>query len=59
MVFCMEHAEAAEEISDCIAESLSIVSTAIPKKIARMYLISDVLHNCGIKLTNASHYRRA
>ncbi|XP_077293313.1 U2 snRNP-associated SURP motif-containing protein [Arctopsyche grandis] len=59
MVFCMEHAEAAEEISDCIAEALGIVSTAIPKKIARLYLVSDILHNCGIKLTNASHYRRA
>ncbi|KAF4528799.1 hypothetical protein B566_EDAN017041 [Ephemera danica] len=54
MVFCMEHSEAAEEISECIAESLSLTTTALPKKIARLYLISDILHNCGVKITNAS-----
>ncbi|XP_049858071.1 U2 snRNP-associated SURP motif-containing protein [Schistocerca gregaria] len=58
MVFCIEHSEAAEEICDCIAESLSILQTPIPKKIARLYLISDILHNCGVKITNASYYRK-
>jgi hypothetical protein len=27
-------------------------------QIARLYLISDVLHNCGVKITNASFYRK-
>ncbi|PSN54653.1 hypothetical protein C0J52_01081 [Blattella germanica] len=27
-------------------------------KIARLYLISDILHNCGVKITNASFYRK-
>ncbi|PNF24767.1 hypothetical protein B7P43_G16633 [Cryptotermes secundus] len=58
MVFCIEHSEAADEICDCIAESLSILQTPIPKKIARLYLISDILHNCGVKITNASFYRK-
>ncbi|KAG8229957.1 hypothetical protein J437_LFUL008530 [Ladona fulva] len=58
MVFCMEHSEAAEEICECIAEALSIVTTPMHKKIARLYLISDILHNCGVKITNASYYRR-
>ncbi|CAF4734498.1 unnamed protein product, partial [Rotaria socialis] len=26
--------------------------------ISRLYLISDILHNCSVKVTNASHYRR-
>ena len=34
MVFCIEHSEAAEEICDCIAESLSILQTPIPKKVS-------------------------
>ncbi|KAK0098924.1 hypothetical protein PV326_013705 [Microctonus aethiopoides] len=59
MVFCIEHAEAAEEICDCIAESLSIIQTPVNKKIARLYLISDILHNCGVKVTNATIYRKA
>jgi len=32
MVWCLEHAEAAEEIVECLAESLSILQTPIPKK---------------------------
>ncbi|XP_059481163.1 U2 snRNP-associated SURP motif-containing protein isoform X2 [Neocloeon triangulifer] len=58
MVFCMEHSEAAEEVCECIAESLNVSTTALHKKIARLHLISDILHNCGVKITNASYYRR-
>ncbi|XP_017304880.1 U2 snRNP-associated SURP motif-containing protein [Diaphorina citri] len=58
MVFCMEHSDAAEEICECIMESLSNESTALHKKIGRLYLVSDILHNCGIKISNASFYRR-
>ncbi|EGW00497.1 U2-associated protein SR140 [Cricetulus griseus] len=32
MVFCLNNAEAAEEIVDCITESLSILKTPLPKK---------------------------
>ncbi|BES91658.1 cwf21 [Nesidiocoris tenuis] len=58
MVFCIEHAEAADEICDCILESISNPETLLFKKIARLYLVSDILHNCSIKMTNASNYRR-
>ena len=33
MVWCLDHAEAAEEIVECIAESLSILQTPMPKKV--------------------------
>jgi U2-associated protein SR140 len=59
MVFCIEHSDAAEEVVDCITESLSNSSTLITKKIARLYLVSDILHNCGVKVNNASFYRKA
>ena len=58
MIYCIEHAEAAEEIVDCIVESLSLLETPLHKKIARLYLISDVLHNCTVKVSNASFYRK-
>ncbi|KAG8580906.1 hypothetical protein GDO81_007472 [Engystomops pustulosus] len=58
MVFCLNHAEAAEEIVDCVAESLSILKTPLPKKIARLYLVSDVLYNSSAKVANASYYRK-
>jgi len=58
MVWCLDHAESAEEIVECIAEALSIVSTPIPKKIARLFLINDTLHNCSAKVPNASFFRK-
>ncbi|XP_073435211.1 U2 snRNP-associated SURP motif-containing protein isoform X4 [Dendrobates tinctorius] len=58
MMFCLTHAEAAEEIVDCITESLSILKTPLPKKIARLYLVSDVLYNSSAKVANASYYRK-
>uniref|UniRef100_A0A3Q3KT07 U2 snRNP-associated SURP motif-containing protein n=1 Tax=Mastacembelus armatus TaxID=205130 RepID=A0A3Q3KT07_9TELE len=58
MLFCLSHAEAAEEIVECITESLSILKTPLPKKIARLYLVSDVLYNSSAKVTNASYYRK-
>lgn len=32
MLFCLSHAEAAEEIVECVTESLSILKTPLPKK---------------------------
>lgn len=58
MIYCIDHAEAAEEIVDCIVESLSIMETPLFKKIARLYLISDILHNCSVKVANASFFRK-
>ncbi|XP_037550013.1 U2 snRNP-associated SURP motif-containing protein [Nematolebias whitei] len=58
MLFCLNHADAAEEIVECITESLSILKTALPKKIARLYLVSDVLYNSSAKVSNASYYRK-
>ncbi|KAH8314367.1 hypothetical protein KR059_004863, partial [Drosophila kikkawai] len=59
MIFCIEHADAADEICECIAESLGSLKTPASKKIARLYLISDVLHNCTVKVANASFFRKS
>ena len=59
MIFCIEHADAADEICDCISESLQNPETAIHKKIARIYLVSDILNNCTVKVQNASFFRKS
>lgn len=59
MIFCIEHAEAADEICECIEESLSSTDTTISKKVARFYLISDILHNCSVKVSHASFFRKS
>jgi len=58
MVFCLEHSEWAEEIVECISESLSILETPLNKKVARIYLISDILHNSSAKVAKASFFRK-
>ena len=58
MVFCLEHSDYAEEVVECITESLSILETPLTKKIARLYLISDILHNSSAKVANASYFRK-
>lgn len=57
MMYCIDHAEGAIEVTECISESLSILETPLHKKLARFYLISDILHNCVVKVTNSSYYR--
>nr|XP_013118904.1 unnamed protein product [Stomoxys calcitrans] len=57
MIFCIEHADAADEISECIAESLSNPTTLASRKIARLYLLSDILHNCTV--SKASFFRKS
>uniref|UniRef100_A0A8B9H4X8 Zgc:163098 n=1 Tax=Astyanax mexicanus TaxID=7994 RepID=A0A8B9H4X8_ASTMX len=58
MLFCLEKAEAAEEVVSCISESLSILHTPLQKKVARLYLVSDILYNSCAKVSNASYYRK-
>ncbi|XP_063395659.1 U2 snRNP-associated SURP motif-containing protein [Cydia fagiglandana] len=59
MAWCLEHAEAAGEVTQCLAESLAGETTAPHKRVARLYLLSDILHNAQAKLTNASAFRSA
>ncbi|GFY61214.1 hypothetical protein TNIN_149781 [Trichonephila inaurata madagascariensis] len=58
MIYCIDHAEAAEEIIECIGEAIAISEAPLYKKIARLYLISDILHNCSVKVANASYFRK-
>lgn len=58
MTFCLDHSDCSEEVVECITESMSILETPLTKKVARLYLISDILHNSSAKVQNASYYRR-
>jgi U2-associated protein SR140 len=57
MVFALSRAEAAQEIVECISESLTILETPIPSKIARLFLVSDILHNSSAAVRKASLFR--
>lgn len=58
MMFCINNSFAAKEIIDSICDSLLILETPFQKKLARLYLVSDVLNNCSAPVSNASYYRQ-
>ncbi|KDR75233.1 hypothetical protein GALMADRAFT_98532 [Galerina marginata CBS 339.88] len=58
MTFSLEHAEAAHEVADIIVSSLLIDGTAVPRKVARLHLICDILHNSAASVPSAWKYRQ-
>ncbi|KAF9981939.1 U2 snRNP-associated SURP domain-containing protein, partial [Modicella reniformis] len=59
MIFCMQHADAADEIVDVIVGSMMIHTTPQQARMARLYLISDILHNSSVPLPNVWKFRTA
>ncbi len=45
MVFALDNADAAGEVVDILAQSMSLAETPVPLKVARLFLASDILHN--------------
>tara|TARA_B110000977_G_scaffold103553_1_gene135128 strand:- start:3172 stop:5052 length:1881 start_codon:yes stop_codon:yes gene_type:complete len=59
MIFALDHSEAADDIAELLAEALTSDETAVATKTARLFLVSDILHNCGAPVRNTSAYRGA
>ncbi|EGO25376.1 hypothetical protein SERLADRAFT_448355 [Serpula lacrymans var. lacrymans S7.9] len=58
MTFSLEHAEAAREICDIIVASLLVDGTPVPRKVARLHLICDILHNSAASVPSAWKFRQ-
>ncbi|KAI0344684.1 hypothetical protein BDW22DRAFT_1077777 [Trametopsis cervina] len=58
MAFCLEHAEASSEVADIIIASLLVDGTPVPRKVARLHLICDILHNSAAPLPMAWKFRQ-
>ncbi|OCF31376.1 U2-associated protein SR140 [Kwoniella heveanensis BCC8398] len=59
MEFALKRAEAADEVAEVVCQSLRIDATPVPRKMARLHLISDILHNSASPLPNVWKYRQA
>ncbi|KAK3147370.1 hypothetical protein QOZ80_3BG0281550 [Eleusine coracana subsp. coracana] len=57
MGFALDNADAAGEIVEVLTESLTLKETSIPTKVARLMLVSDILHNSSAPVKNASAFR--
>jgi len=58
MAFSLEHAEASNEVADIIIASLLVDGTPVPRKLARLHLICDILHNSAAPLPMAWKFRQ-
>ncbi|KAH7888538.1 hypothetical protein F5I97DRAFT_711635 [Phlebopus sp. FC_14] len=58
MAFSLEHAEASREVSDIIVASMLVDGTPVPRKIARLHLICDILHNSAAPVPSAWKFRQ-
>lgn len=57
MAFAIDHSESYKEIVDILIKSLLNVSTPVPRKIARLHLVSDILANSAVGISGAWRYR--
>jgi U2-associated protein SR140 len=67
MVLCVENADKSEEICEYLKESIvelandedeKNLTLSLNKSLSRLYLMSDILHNCCVKVANVASYRR-
>lgn len=59
MAFAIERAEAADDICDIIISSLMLPMTPVPRKLARLHLVADILANSSAPVPSAWKYRSA
>ena len=45
------------QIVECMYEALTLTETPLPLKIARLYLVNDILQNSTAHIPNAAHFR--
>ncbi|WFD26368.1 hypothetical protein MNAN1_001347 [Malassezia nana] len=59
MMLALDHAQTADTLAAILANSLQIASTPIPRKLARLYVVSDILCNGAAPVPGAWKYREA
>lgn len=57
MVFALDNADHAGEIASMVLSGIADAGIPGPRKVARLFLVSDILHNCSAQVRNASKYR--
>jgi U2-associated protein SR140 len=57
MVFTIDHAESCQEVSNILVQPLLSGQIPIQAIVARLYLLSDILHNTSAPVRNASQFR--
>ncbi|EPZ31809.1 hypothetical protein O9G_000288 [Rozella allomycis CSF55] len=57
MVFCIKNSSFSDSISDILISSICKEISTFEKRLARLYVASDILHNAGAEISKAWKYR--
>jgi len=57
MGFALDHAGAATEVATALRDAMADWRAPAPKLVARLFAVSDILHNSSAGVKNASIYR--
>ncbi|KAI8060156.1 hypothetical protein BC940DRAFT_312727 [Gongronella butleri] len=57
MAFAIERADAHDDVIKLTVKAVVAPGASVTAKIARLFLVSDILHNSGVHVTNAWRYR--
>jgi U2-associated protein SR140 len=57
MAFALDHADAAADVAALLAAALAAPDAPVGLRVARLFLLSDILHNTGAGARNAARYR--
>lgn len=57
MAFALDHAHAASEFVQILTEALTLTETPLPTKVARLFLVSDILYNSAKSGKKAQGFR--
>jgi len=58
MGFALDHADLSSDVVQLINDWILHKDSPVPTRIARLYLISDILHNSSVPIPHASSYRK-
>ncbi|KAJ9470973.1 Protein RRC1 [Diplonema papillatum] len=58
MLYALDHGAQAQNVCDVLADALSLAQTAPELKLARLFLVSDILYNSGCSAPKAMQFRR-
>jgi len=61
MVFAILHSDQSADVVEIISESLTLPETPVIQKLARLYVVNDILYNIGadaMNIRNSSSYRQ-
>ena len=58
MIFCLDHSESSAEMAFILLQSFAVTDVPMAKKVARLYLMNDILYNSSTQAVPSWSFRK-